>query len=138
MEVQGNMAPAFTPQVIYIGNTGWSTKETYGSYAAKTAALLGCIQILCSAISLGFEIYATFLCISIGTGIWCSVIFLVTGILSLVGARSKTQCCVIATMVMSIISAVCAGILFSISIAWASFCGYRSRNETEGIIAYSV
>merc|ERR1712059_155055 len=53
--------------------------------------------------------------VPIGTGIWTSVFFFITGGLTIGGARSPNKCLVIATMVMSIISAVCAGILIILS-----------------------
>ena len=46
---------------------------------------------------------------SIGAGIWTSVFFVVSGGLSIGGARSGSKCLVVSTMEMSIISAVCAG-----------------------------
>merc|ERR1711962_160399 len=99
--------PAPVPQVIYVKKTKKSTKETY---AAKTVTVLGCFQILCAVITLSLEVFIITRPdnYSIATGVWCSVIFFTTGILSLVGAPFKNLCLVITTMVMSIISSLSA------------------------------
>merc|ERR1711962_495189 len=127
--------PAPVPQVIYVKNTKKSTKETY---AAKTVKVLGCFQILCAVIALSLEIFiiSSPRNQSIATGVWCSVIFFTTGILSLLGARFKNLCLVITTMVMSIISSLSAAILLILSIMW-SIIPYHTRH-TGIILSYSV
>merc|ERR1711962_513344 len=127
--------PAPVPQVIYVKNTKKSTKETY---AAKTVTVLGCFQILCAVITLSLEVFIITKPDnnSIATGVWCSVIFFTTGILSLVGARFKNLCLVITTMVMSIISSLSAAILLILSIIWSIF-GVHTR-YTGIILSYSV
>jgi len=136
MEQQGNGTPASVAQVIYVSKTKKTTKETY---AARTVAALGCVQILCGLIALGLEIFILTLPrnYSIASGVWCSVIFLVSGILSLFSARFKNLCLVITTMVLCILSSVCAGILLILSITWLliNSCG---SNSTECIVSYSV
>merc|ERR550517_1988096 len=68
---------------------------------------------------------------SFATGIWTSVFFFISGGLAIGGARSGNKCLVVATMVMAIISAVSAGILFimsSISLSVFNHYGYRYRD----------
>merc|ERR1711962_1842754 len=136
MEEQGyTTTPAPVPQVIYVKKTKKSTKETY---AAKTVAVLGCFQILCAVIALSLEVFiiSSPRNNSIATGVWCSVIFFTTGIISLFGARFKNLCLVITTMVMSIISSLSAAILLILSIIWSIF-GVHTR-YTGIILSYSV
>merc|ERR1711962_556297 len=102
-----------------------------------TVTVLGCFQILCAVIALSLEIFiiSSPRNHSIATGVWCSVIFFTTGILSLFGACFKNLCLVITTMVMSIISSVSAAILLILSIMWSIF-GVHSR-YTGFILSYS-
>ena len=48
---------------------------------------------------------------TIGAGVWSSMFFFTSGGLAIVGAQSGKKGLVVATMVMAIISAVCAGVL---------------------------
>merc|ERR1711962_1829643 len=102
-----------------------------------TVTVLGCFQILCAVIALSLEIFiiSSPRNHSIATGVWCSVIFFTTGILSPFGACFKNLCLVITTMVMSIISSVSAAILLILSIMWSIF-GVHSRH-TGFILSYS-
>merc|ERR1711962_1921898 len=102
-----------------------------------TVTVLGCFQILCAVIALSLEIFiiSSPRNHSIATGVWCSVIFFTTGILSLFGACFKNLCLVITTMVMSIISSLSAAILLILSIMWSIF-GVHSR-YTGFILSYS-
>ena len=100
------------------------------AYNVKAAKVLGVLHIICGIIALGAEIgyleivRASFKLDgptfqpSLGTGIWTSAFFFISGGLAIGGARSGNTCLVVATMVMSIISAVFAGILLIISAIW--------------------
>ena len=89
----------------------------------KAATVLGVLHIICGVISLGAE--SAFLdsnfSINIGTGIWTSVFFFISGALSIGGAQSGNKCLVVATLVMSIISALVAGSLIFTSAVHLSF-----------------
>ena len=88
------------------------------------ATVFGVLQIICGVITIIFESdymniissnisYESYsMPSSLGTGIWTSVLFFISGGLAIGGARSGNKCLVVATMVMSIISALVAGILF--------------------------
>merc|ERR1719431_430760 len=52
---------------------------------------------------------------ALGTGIWTSIFFAVSGSLAIAGARSASKCLVVATLVMSILSTVCATTLLILS-----------------------
>jgi len=84
-----------------------------GAYNIKAATALGFIHIICGFITLGTVIAGLVNGdYSFATGIGTSILFFVSGGLAIGGARSGNKCLVVATMVMSIISAVSAGILF--------------------------
>ena len=86
----------------------------------KAATVLGVLHIICGVISIGAE--SAFLdskySIDVYTGIWSAVFFFISGALSIGGAQSGNKCLVVATQVMSIISAVLAGILLGLSATW--------------------
>ena len=94
-------------------------KDLKDAYNLKAARILGVVHITYGLIAFSSEInmienqHPRF--IRIGTGIWTSVFFFVSGGLAIGGAQSGRKCVVVATMVMSIISAVCAGILLIMS-----------------------
>ena len=89
------------------------------SYSVKAATVLGVVHIICGIIAFSCEIdllvWATFLPGTLGTGIWTSVFFFISGGLAIGGAQSGKKCLVMATLIMAIISAVCAGILLIMS-----------------------
>jgi len=108
--------PNASHQVIYIIQAPKEKVNIKDAYNVKAATVLGVIHILCGFIALGAEIAGmvdgNF---SVGTGIWTSVLFFVSGGLAIGGARSGNKCLVVATMVMAIISAISAGILLIMS-----------------------
>ena len=78
--------------------------------------MLGVIHIICGLIALGADIGHMFNTpMTIGCGYWTHVFFFISGGLAIGGARSGNKCLVVATMVMSIISALFAGILLLVS-----------------------
>jgi len=84
--------------------------------APHTSLTLGCILILCGTISATFEILAmTHHGVPTGTGVWTSVIFILTGVLNLSGTKSGTLFLTIATIVMSSFSALSAATLVIVS-----------------------
>ena len=116
------------PQVIYIvqSTPRQSIRE---SYAARTAAVLGGLLVLGGlAVLIADIVGIVHGSAPIATGIWTSVFFIVSGGLAIGGARSGNKCLVVATLVMTVISAVSAGILLilaSIQIGGEVYeCGY--------------
>merc|ERR1711974_217532 len=90
------------------------------------ATALGIIHIVCGFIALGSDIAGMVTDnFSFATGIWTSILFFVSGGLAIGGARSGNKCLVVATMVMSIISAVSAGILLIMSAISLQIFGYH-------------
>ena len=86
------------------------------SYKSRAATIIGAIHILCG-IAACFSNIALLLFSSmfevglLGTGIWSSVFFIISGSLSICSGKNTNSCLIISTMVMSIISAISAGIL---------------------------
>lgn len=113
----------------------------------KAATVLGVLHIICGVISLVAEFAYLDSSNSIikwlrshdqivadefepfETEMWTSVLFFISGGLAIGGARSGNKCLVVATMVMSIISAVFAGILLMYSAMW-----YRIYSQAELLI----
>merc|ERR1712212_746451 len=90
------------------------------SYKSRAATIIGTIHILCG-IAAFFSNIALLLFSSrfhvgvFGTGIWSSVFFIISGSLSICSGKNTNSCLIISTMVMSIISAISAGILIIFS-----------------------
>ena len=116
------------------------------AYNVKAAKVLGVLHIICGIIALGAEIGyldivgATYKLDgptfqpSLGTGIWTSAFFFISGGLAIGGARSGNTCLVVATMVMSIISAVAAMFLIILSF----FLFLESIDNVSHAIAYAA
>jgi len=128
----GTNAPSSPHQVIYIIQAPKEKVNIKDAYNIKAATALGVIHIICGLITLGSDIAGIVNGnMSFATGIWTSVFFFISGGLAIGGARSGNKCLVVATMVMAIISAVSAGILFimsSISLSVFNHYGYRYRD----------
>ena len=95
-------------------------KDLKDAYNVKATRILGVVHIVCGLIAFSSEIQVIENgyhrdVIGIGTGIWTSVFFFVSGGLSIKGAQSGSKRLVVSTMVMSILSAVCAGVLLIMS-----------------------
>eukprot|EP00092_Neocalanus_flemingeri_P058909 GFUD01070305.1.p1 GENE.GFUD01070305.1~~GFUD01070305.1.p1 ORF type:complete len:175 (-),score=15.70 GFUD01070305.1:243-767(-) len=110
-------------QPVYIVVEKSSKKSIKESYQAKAATIIGIFHIICGLVAFGTGVgliindigdrYGTFGIIS--TGIWSGVFFFISGGLSIGSARNGNSCLVISTMVMSIFSAVSAGVLIIFS-----------------------
>merc|ERR1712062_723060 len=114
--------PSAPHQVIYIVQAAKEKVNIKDAYNVKAATVLGIIHIIFALISLGIEITNLVIDnLSVATGIWTSVLFFISGGLAIGGARSGNKCLVVATMVMSIISALVAGSLIFTSAEHLSF-----------------
>merc|ERR1719278_1659681 len=103
-------------QVIYIIQAPKEKVNIKDAYNIKAATALGIIHIICGFIALASDIAGMVTSHgAFATGIWTSILFFVSGGLAIGGARSGNKCLVVATMVMSIISAISAGILLIMS-----------------------
>ena len=107
-----------TIQPIYILVEKSSNKKPIKeSYQPKAAGIIGVLHVICGLIAFSTAIglivnntrYYGFG--MVGTGIWSSVFFFISGGLSIGSARNSNSCLIISTMIMSIFSAICAGIL---------------------------
>ena len=115
------------PQVIYIVQAPKERLDLRDVYNVKAATVLGVVHIICGIIALSSDIVVMVddSNISVAAGIWTSVFFFISGGLAIGGARSGNKCLVVATMVMAIISAVCAGALLIQSAILVSIFGSR-------------
>merc|ERR1712018_17736 len=126
-------------QVIYIIQAPKDKVNIKDVYNIKAATALGIIHIICGLIALGSDIAGMVNeQFAFATGIWTSVFFFVSGGLAIGGARSGNKCLVVATMVMSIISAVSAGILLIMSALALEFFGNRYYYRQIGPYSYAL
>jgi len=127
-------APSAPHQVIYIAQAPKEKVDIKAAYNIKAATALGIVHIVCGFIALGSDIAGMVTDnFAFATGIWTSIFFFVSGGLAIGGARSGSKCLVVATMVMSIISAVSAGILLIMSAISLQIFGYRYRYEASPV-----
>jgi len=97
-------------------------------YRGGCASLLGVLIIICGAIALGFEAFQISSGgLSVGNGIWSGVIFMLAGVVSIVGGCKKTMCSIIFTMVMNFIAAIFTLCLICLS-AFMSTIRYCHRS----------
>jgi len=129
-------APNAPHQVIYIIQAPKEKVDMKDAYNIKAATALGIIHIICGFIALGSDIAGMVTSnFAFATGIWTSILFFVSGGLAIGGARSGNKCLVVATMVMSIISAISAGILLIMSAISLEIFGhhYQYRYRTSPV-----
>merc|ERR1712189_77102 len=110
-----------TVQPVYIViEKSADTKLLKANYKTKSAILIGIFHIICGFLALSGNIGQIFSTTDfhwglLGTGIWCSIFFFISGGLSVCSGKNPNSCLVISTMVMSIFSAISAGILIIFS-----------------------
>ena len=134
-ETEVNVIGQVQPTVVVIEKTS-RKKPIEDCYETKHARKVGEVHIFCAAIAL---IAGVFLVLnhdrrkgfgSAGTGIWSSVFFFITGVLSIFSAKRGNSCQVVSILVMGIISALSAFtlIIFSFSALGNDSCSYTSYN----------
>ena len=111
------------------------------AYSVKAATVLGVVHIICGIIAFSCEIDVLVWPSrgppgTLGTGIWTSMFFFISGGLAIGGAQSGKKCLVTATMVMAIISAVCAGVLLIMSAIFLSVTGGRAYSYSYSTYHY--
>jgi len=133
MDQQTETIAASSPhQVIYIVQAPKEKVDMKAAYNIKAATALGIVHIVCGFIALGSDIAGMVTSnFAFATGIWTSIFFFVSGGLAIGGARSGSKCLVVATLVMSIISAVSAGILLIMAAISLQIFGYHYRYRYE-------
>ena len=102
-------APDPPPSILYIVQAPKKHRTIREDYLTKTATVLGLLHIVCGLVNIAI------LAISVATGNLFStmaviplVFFLISGGLAIGGARRGNKCLVVATLVMSILSAIAA------------------------------
>ena len=118
-----------------------NNKEIKEAYSVKAATVLGVVHIICGIIAFSCEIDVLVWPSrgppgTLGTGIWTSMFFFISGGLAIGGAQSGKKCLVTATMVMAIISAVCAGVLLIMSAIFLSVTGGRAYSYSYSTYHY--
>jgi len=95
-------------------------------YRRCIAALLGCLILPCSGLVFGFEISLILEGdVYIYSGIWCGILFFLTGIVTIAGACIKSNCWVQTTMVFNLVSTLAAVFLIVSSSIVVSIIRYR-------------
>merc|ERR1712059_156859 len=125
------------PIYIVIQQKQSSKRSMSNTYKTSAAKVLGVIHLLCGVVALGTGIGIIFIPYSgfvyMDTGIWTSVFFFVTGGLSISSAISANSCLVIGTLVMSIFSAICGGILLITSSISLGIESYYFKNQLPAV-----
>ena len=116
----GPSAPTRVVYVVQEPRRGKVDKKAIkDAYNVKATTVLGIAHIICGIIAFSCEIDVVVSLsgprFTVGAGIWSSVFFFISGGLAIGGAMSGRKCLVVATMIMAIISAVCAGVLLIMS-----------------------
>ena len=132
--------PSAPQQVVYVVQDltrGKVDKNAIkDAYNVKATTVLGIAHIICGIIAFSCEIDVVVSLsgprFTVGAGIWSSVFFFISGGLAIGGAMSGRKCLVVATMVMAIISAVCAGALLIQSAILVSIFGSRRSYHYHG------
>ena len=121
------------PQVLYLVEPATVTQNIRAAYAKTSATVLGCLHVLCAVVTLAADIplillpsyisledhcvynFRDFYYTHYFTGIWTSAIFLVSGVVTILGARTGNKYLVVATIVVSLVSALGAAGLIVLS-----------------------
>jgi len=113
------------------------------NYSVKAATVLGVVHIICGIIAFSCEIDVLVWTTgrlppgTLGTGIWSSVFFFISGGLAIGGAQSGNKCLVVATLIMAIISAVSAGVLLIMSAIFLPIHDYYSDYDNYPTGSYN-
>jgi len=146
--MEGEENKAVNPvQPIYIVVQKSSNKESLEkSYKSGAATIIGIVHIICGLVAFGANIALilsnhAFHMGVFGTGIWSSVFFFISGGLSIGSGKNTNTCLVVSTMVMSIFSAISAGILVIFSglgLGLDECRSYRSHCNEIGLHAWHI
>merc|ERR1712198_109276 len=129
-----------TVQEVYIVIEKSADKQLLkANYKTRSAILIGIIHIICGflALSGNVSLFSTSTRFNWGIlipGIRSSVFFFISGGLSICSGKNPNSCLVISTMVMSIFSAISAGILIifsSFGVAFDVDVRYHSSSTRE-------
>lgn len=100
------------------------------NYAATQSLWLGSIQVGVGILCMLFQIVAIIIHAEVavvGAGIWCGILFIISGVFGITASKYKTNCHIITFMVMSIISAVFIVFLLACSSAGINYDRYTYR-----------
>jgi len=106
------------PRVIYVMESVEDEKtKLKESYKRKASLIVGVVHILCAVVTVATYLYGESVLVHtpIYAGIWTSLFFASSGIITIAGTHSGGKVLVVATLVASILSAISAAILFVIA-----------------------
>ena len=136
MENLDKQSDPITPnQVIVIVETAKEQVKLKTAYNVKAATALGIVHIMCGFITLSAEIAVNYSFGIFAPGIFASLLFLLSGGLTIFGARYCRKCLVVASMVTAITSAIAGGNLLIIS---ASNLDYQQYYEYFSPIPFAL
>ena len=115
------------------------------SYKSRAATIIGAIHILCG-IAACFSYNAIPLITTgwplgvVGPGTWGSVFFIISGSLSICSGKNTNSCLIISTMVMSIFSAINAGIMILFSALGLAYddCYYYGSCDLHADVFHGI
>jgi len=95
---------------------------TYGNYRSKqslglgiTMIIVGVLAVIFNSVGLSYSAFLNF----VGYGIWGGIFFIITGIFGIVASKSRSRCHVVSFMVLCVISASIAAVLFALGLSGA-------------------
>ena len=141
------------PQVLHLVEPTSATENIKAAYAKTSATALGWIHVLCGVVTLAADIPLILLpsyfdsgdCYGFSsrfaydhyfTGVWTSALFLVSGVVAILGARTGNKFLVLATVVVSIVSTLGAVVLIVISITNFGIIEGVGRRYSKGLQNY--
>jgi len=106
-----NIAIAPHQVIEIIEKSKEKAKKNKNNCYVKAATVLGVVQIICGIVALAIWIIGNDNTLSFGKGIWTFTLFFFSGVLTIRVVESRNRWLIMASMVMSINSAVSAGCL---------------------------
>ncbi|XP_077986697.1 uncharacterized protein LOC144441054 [Glandiceps talaboti] len=134
------------PQMVFVQIPKNTTSSQLSGFASKTSLALGITQLSLGVLSVILGITAIILLTGlgvIGSGIWCGILFCITGCLGIGASKNKGKCLICATLVCSILSAslsggyliviTAIGMIFEDEFGWSDY-SLGSRHFVNGLI----
>jgi len=133
-----NVAPTYNVgqgynvvQPAYVANPGCSqifyscqpsaVQTNYGNYRSRQSRILGTGQIIIGILCIIFNavligVSGTWSLGVIAHGIWGGVLFIITGAFGVSGGKTKNKCLIVTYMILCILAAMAAAVIFSLAI----------------------
>ena len=120
---------AAAPRTIFLSRSVKAGRSFHESYHVRAATMLGVLEVVCGGVTMATHLAGLVLDIHIPIhmGIWTSLFFIVSGLLAVSGARTGSKRVVVATLVMSVLSIICAAVLLITSAFLLDTHAWRPR-----------